>query len=186
MRAKTLGTLSVSAALAFTIATPTVAQSTGPLHIGYDPNVPVGAHYHEDGELGEKLLVLETGLRCDCGCGLDVHTCQFQMQCGTAPVWSLRIRQALEAGQDVEPIQASFVADFGTAVLMSPPAEGFNLVGYLLPGVVLLTAGMFVGLIARGGTTRQALAPVEQLTDEDDERLRAAMRRLDEAEGPDW
>ena len=185
MRARTLGTLSVGVALGFAIATPVVAQSTGPSHAGYDPNAPVGGHYHE-GELGEKLMVLETGLRCDCSCGLDVHTCQFQMQCGTSPVWSQRIRQALAANQDVETIQASFVAEFGTAVLMAPPAEGFNLVGYLLPGVAILTAGMFVGLIARGGTTRQALAPVERLTDEEDERLRVAMRQLDEAEGPDW
>jgi cytochrome c-type biogenesis protein CcmH/NrfF len=108
------------------------------------------------------------------------------MQCGTSPVWSQRIRQALAANQDVETIQASFVAEFGTVVLMAPPAEGFNLVGYLLPGVAILTAGMFVGLLVRGGVTRQALAPVEQLTDEEDERLRAAMRQLDEAEGPDW
>ena len=86
MRARTLGTLSVGVALGFAIATPVVAQSTGPSHAGYDPNAPVGGHYHE-GELGEKLMVLETGLRCDCSCGLDVHTCQFQMQCGTSPVW---------------------------------------------------------------------------------------------------
>ncbi len=186
MRARTLGTLAVGAALAFAIATPVVAQSTGPVHDGYDPNAPMGGHYH-DGEIGEKLLLLETALKCQCGsCALDVHTCQFQMQCGTSPVWSVRIREALEAGQDVEVIQAGFVADFGGAVLMSPPAEGFNLVGYLLPAVAILTAGMLVGLVARGGTTREALAPVEQLTDEQAERLRSAMRKLDEAEGPDW
>ena len=185
MRAKTFLTLSVGAALAFAMATPVVAQSTGPSHDGYDPNAPVGGHYHE-GELGDKLLIVETSLKCNCSCGLDVHTCQFQMQCGTSPVWSQRIRQSLVANQDVEAIQASFVADFGTVVLMSPPAEGFNLLGYLLPAVAILTAGMLVGLIARGGATRQALAPVEQLTDEEDERLRAAMQKLDEAEGPDW
>jgi cytochrome c-type biogenesis protein CcmH/NrfF len=185
MRARTLGTLSVGAALAFAIATPVVTQSTGPVHDGYDPNAPVGGHYH-DGEIGEKLLLLETALKCNCGCKLDVHTCQFQMQCGTSPVWSLRIREALEAGQDVEVIQAGFVADFGGAVLMLPPAEGFNLVGYLLPAVAILTAGMLVGVVARGGATREALAPVERLTDEQAERLRSAMRKLDEAEGPDW
>lgn len=185
MRARAIGTLSLAAVLAIAIATPVVAQSTGPVHEGYDPSAPAGGHYHR-GELGEKLLVLETSLKCNCSCGLDVHTCQFQMQCDTSPVWSVRIREALEAGQDADVIQAGFVADFGGRVLMLPPPEGFNLVGYLLPAIAILTAGMLVGLVARGGTTREALAPVEQLTDEQAERLRSAMKKLDEAEGPDW
>ena len=172
-------------ALFFAIGAPAFAQSTGPQHTGYDPNAPQGGHYHE-GEIGEKLLLLESALKCDCGCGLDLHSCQFQMQCGTSPVWSLRIREALEAGESVDAIQASFVADFGTEVLMLPPAEGFNLLGYFLPGVAILTAGMLVGLIARGGATRRALAPVREWSEEDEAKLRSALAKLDEAESPDW
>lgn len=175
----------VAAAMSLGLVLPVAAQSTGPTHAGYDPSAPVGGHYHE-GELGEKLLIIETALRCNCSCGLDVHSCQFQMQCGVSPGWSERIRRELQAGQDVEAIKAGFVADFGMPVLMSPPAEGFNLLGYLLPAVAIVTAGMLVGLVARGGTTHRELAPVAQLSDEDSERLRAAMRRLDQEEGPDW
>ena len=178
-------TLFVGAALALALAAPALAQSTGPVHTGYDPNAPIGGHYHE-GELGEKLLIIESALKCNCSCGLDVHSCQFQMQCGVSPGWSQRIQRELQAGQDVEAIKAGFVAEFGTKVLMAPPPEGFNLLGYLLPAFAIVTAGMLVGLIVRGGTTRRALAPVEQLTDEESERLRAAMRRLDQEEGPDW
>ncbi len=180
-----IAALSVGLVFALVPVLPAAAQSTGPSHQGFDPNAPTGGHYHE-GELGEKLLVLERALKCDCGCGLDVHSCQFQMQCGTSPVWSQRIRAELEAGRDVETIQAGFVADYGVPVLMAPPPEGFNLVGYLLPGVAILTAGMLVGLIARGGATRQALAPVGQPTDEQTRRLEAELRRLDETESPDW
>ena len=76
-----------AATFAFAVmAAPVAAQSTGPSHAGYDPNATLGGHYHE-GELGEKWLILESSLKCDCGCGLDVHSCQFQMQCGTSPVW---------------------------------------------------------------------------------------------------
>jgi cytochrome c-type biogenesis protein CcmH/NrfF len=168
------------------VAAPVAAQSVGPVHRGYDPNAQIGGHFHV-GELGEIALALEYSLKCDCGCGLDVHSCQFQMQCGTSPVWSERIRRSLEAGESAEAIQASFVADFGTTVLMSPPAEGFNLVGYFLPSVAIITAGMFIGLFLRGRATgRGALAPVTELDDEDAERLRVALRTLDEAEGPDW
>jgi cytochrome c-type biogenesis protein CcmH/NrfF len=166
-------------------ALPASAQSTGPSHAGYDPNAPVSGHFHE-GEIGEKLMILETALKCDCGCGLDVHSCQFQMQCGTSPVWSQRIRAALEAGESVDAIQAGFVADYGTEVLMLPPAEGFNVLGYLLPALAIVTAGMFVGLIARGNATRQRMVPVQDLSSAEEDRLRDALRRLDAEEGPDW
>ncbi len=161
------------------------AQSTGPTHAGYDPNATMGGHYHE-GELGEKLLILESALKCNCGCGLDVHSCQFQMQCGTSPVWSERIREALEAGQEVEVIQASFVADYGTEVLMLPPAEGFNLLGYFLPAAAILSAGMLVGLVARGRETQESLAPASDISPEQQARIRSAMKSLEESESPDW
>lgn len=170
---------------ALTSTSALVAQSTGPSHAGYDPNAPIGGHVHV-GELGDKLMLIETSLKCNCGCGLDVHTCQFSMQCGTSPVWTQRIIESLEAGQDVETIKAGFVSDFGTTVLMLPPAEGFNLLGYTLPAIAILTASMLIGMIARGRETTAALEPVSELTDEEAERLRAAMQQLDESESPDW
>lgn len=175
------------ATAAFAASTVSVSgQSTGPTHQGYDPTAPIGAHVHE-GELGEKLLILETALKCNCGCGLDTHSCQFQMQCGVSPGWTQRIRQSLEAGESVEAIQASFVAEYGTRVLMLPPPEGFNLLGYFLPAMAILAAGALVGMIARGGATREAMAaPVSQLSDDEQARLREALRKLDEEESPDW
>lgn len=176
-----LGTAAMTAFAAVSVS----AQSSGPTHAGYDPNATVGGHYHE-GELGEKLMILESALKCDCGCGLDVHSCQFQMQCGTSPVWSQRIRQALEAGQSVDAIQASFVADYGTEVLMLPPPQGFNLLGYFLPAVAILSAGMLVGMVARGRATHAALGPIERLSADEEAKLQAAMASLDESESPDW
>jgi cytochrome c-type biogenesis protein CcmH/NrfF len=147
----------------------------------------VGAHYH-GGLVGDQLLIVERSLKCLCSCGLDVHSCQFQMQCADSPVWSERIRRDLEAGATVEAVQASFVADYGMRVLMAPPPEGFNLVGYLLPGATILLAGALIGMVARGRMTGTQLAPVSDtdLDDEDRERLRAEMQKLDKSESPDW
>ena len=177
--------LSAAAWLFLGVILPVSAQSAGPSHAGYDPNATMGGHYH-GGELGEKLMILESALKCSCGCGLDVHSCQFQMQCGTSPVWSERIRESLEDGQSVEVIQASFVADYGTEVLMMPPAEGFNLLGYFLPAAAILSAGMLVGLVARGRATQESLAPVSDISPEQQARLRSAMQSLEESESPDW
>ena len=167
------------------IVAPAGAQSTGPTHSGFDPSAPMGEHFHE-GEVGKKLMALESAFKCNCGCGLDVHTCQFQMQCGTSPVWSVRIRESLERGETVEAIEASFVADFGKAVFLAPPAEGFNLVGYLLPVFAILTAGMLIGVLTRGGMRREDLVPVENVSEDEAEKLREAMKKLDESESPDW
>ena len=186
MRSRKSVSLALLALLALGTAAPAAAQSTGPVHAGYDPRATTAGHFHE-GELGELSLMLEHSLRCNCSCGLDVHSCQFQMQCGVSPVWSERIRRSLDAGESPEAIQASFVAEFGTSVLMAPPAEGFNLVGYLLPSAAIIAAGMFIGLFLRGRAAgREGLAPVTELGEEDAERLRDALRQLDEAEGPDW
>ncbi len=167
------------------LVVPIQAQSSGPSHAGFDPNAPMGGHFHE-GEIGEKLMLLERNFKCNCSCGLDVHTCQFQMQCGVSPGWSQRIRASLERGETVEAIEASFVADFGKTVQMAPPVEGFNLVGYFLPVIAIVTAGMLIGLVTRGGMGRQGLVPVEEVSDEEAAKLREAMKKLDELERPDW
>ncbi len=167
---------SALAAVALTVGAPAVAAQTPAL----------SGHYH-DGELGAKYLLIEQSIKCQCSCGLDVHSCQFQMQCDLSPGWSARIRQQVESGLDVEAIQAGFVADFGAVVLMAPPASGFNLVGYLLPSLAIVTAGMLVGLIVRRGAHRiERPESVGELTDADAERLAAALRRLDKDESPDW
>jgi cytochrome c-type biogenesis protein CcmH/NrfF len=167
--------VAVAAALAAPTPVPTEVQAQ-----------TSAGHYHE-GELGAKYLLIEQELKCNCGCGLDVHSCQYQMQCGTSPVWSARIRQQLEQGLDEETIKAGFVAEFGPTVLMAPPAEGFNLVGYLLPAFAIVSAGMLVGLVIRGGAgRREILDPVEVVSDEDEARLAAELRKLEEAESPDW
>ena len=161
------------------------AGAAGPTHDGYDPNAPMGAHDHS-GEIGELLLLVERSIKCNCSCGLDVHSCQYQMMCGVSPGWTQRIRASLEAGEGIEEIQASFVADYGGTVLMAPPPEGFNLVGYLLPGAAIITMAFLVGIVARGGAAGRQLAPVVAPTDEQSAKLDAALRRLDETEGPDW
>lgn len=185
-RAAALGLAGLYALATLAGAAGAAAQSTGPVHRAYDPRAPYGGHFHE-GEIGQMLLAVERNLKCNCGsCALDTHSCQFQMQCGTSPVWSQRIREALEAGESPEAIQAAFVAEYGPTVLMAPPPEGFNLVGYFLPATMILAMGGLIALITGRGMRRAEPAPVTELDDEDAERLREELRRLDESEGPDW
>ncbi|MEO8130149.1 MAG: cytochrome c-type biogenesis protein CcmH [Bryobacteraceae bacterium] len=78
-------------------------------------------------------------LACRCGvCNNTVATCQM-LECH----YSLPSRQKIAAmqkeGKSDETILAAFVKEGGISALSSPPAEGFNLLGYVMPifGVVI-------------------------------------------------
>jgi len=74
------------------------------------------------------------------------------------------------------------------AAVATSAAAGKN--PWLPLGMIFLLAapGSVPELMMNADLHRQlhALAPVEVLTDADEERLRSALRRLDEEEGPDW
>jgi cytochrome c-type biogenesis protein CcmH/NrfF len=160
-------------------------QSTGPEHAAYDPS-GVYTHSH-DGELGAKLRVLEESLRCTCGCTLDVHTCQLNMQCGVSPVWSARILTLLDQGASEEEVLADFVGEYGKAVLIAPPLEGFNWVGYLTPAAALLMGGALVGLLLRRGLRSPTSEPQTAVSSEEWDRLQAEIRKIEEEEtASDW
>jgi len=94
--------------------------------------------------------------------------------------------QSLEAEQSIEAIEAGFVADYGLTVLMAPPPEGFNLVGYFLPALAIVSVGLLLGFLVRGGPNRERVVRGAEISAADKERLKDALRKLDEAEGPDW
>ena len=139
-------------------------------------------HIHE-GPYAEAHLALEKAIRCDCGCLLDLHLCQTQMQCGTSPVWSQRILRSLEEGESATTILAGFTAEFGTSVLMTPPREGFNRVGYLLPWVTILSAaGVLVGFLRRRGLKTGPAGGRTLLQPEEWERVSQELALLDDEE----
>jgi cytochrome c-type biogenesis protein CcmH/NrfF len=160
-------------------------QSTGPEHAAYDPTAAY-THNHE-GDFGEELRVLEQSLRCSCGCTLDLHTCQLNMQCGVSPRWSARILQLLEGGETDEAILDEFVAEYGKAVLIAPPLEGFNWVGYLTPAMALVMGGALVGLVLRRSIRSRQPQPVEAVSEGEWERLQSEIRKIEEEEAAsDW
>lgn len=158
--------------------------STGPSHAGYSEAVTM-RHSH-DGPHGEDLLRIELMIRCTCGCLMDTHTCQYQMQCSESPAFTQRILAALEAGESEEVILAGFVADFGTDIISSPPMEGFNWVGYVMPWVAVAFSGILIGFFVRRNVARgRERIPVgdSDISDTDWQRLRNEMKAL---EKEDW
>ncbi len=95
------------------------------------------------------VIAIERRLRCTCGCTLDVYTCRTtDFSCTYSPAMHREVVAQVQRGATPEQIIQWFVAqpENGEKVLMAPAARGFNLMGYLVPG--LTVAGFGVALAA--------------------------------------
>lgn len=126
---------------------------------------------------------LEHRIKCQCGCILDVYTCRTtDFSCAVSPAMHADVMGLVAGGYAASEILSAFQAVYGEQVLMSPIKEGFNLVGYIMPFAVLISAGAIVGALIRrwGARSRQlphasAPAPIDA-TPEELDALAAAMR----------
>lgn len=130
------------------------------------------------------LIATERRLRCTCGCTLDVYTCRTtDFTCTYSPAMHKEIKALFADGKTPEQVVGVFVAREGEAILMAPPARGFNLAGYLVPGLVM--ASGLLGLVAWIGRRRGAVAAADgaspviptDMTRAPDADDRAALRR---------
>ena len=85
-------------------------------------------------------------LRCQCGCPYTVAECDMQ-NCHFAEPARDRILGMVEQGKSEKEILDAFVADYGLKILTRPPAEGFFLVGWIMPGVGVLVGLGIVALV---------------------------------------
>jgi cytochrome c-type biogenesis protein CcmH len=68
------------------------------------------------------------------------------------------IRDQLRAGKTPDEVRAYFVAKYGEWILLSPKAEGFNMVVYLIPLLVIVGGGAVVWRAVRRWTTTATVA----------------------------
>jgi cytochrome c-type biogenesis protein CcmH/NrfF len=95
---------------------------------------------HRLRQIGEKL-------KCFCGeggrtCSYTVGSCNM-LNCHFREEVKAQIRPLLQAGWSESAILARLQEKYGTMILGAPPAQGFNLLGYLMPSIALA-----LGLIA--------------------------------------
>lgn len=85
-------------------------------------------------------------LACKCGsCNNTVATCQM-LECHYSSPARTKIATQLKEGKSDQAIVDSFVKEVGLAALAAPPAEGFNLLGYVMP-FVAITLGIAAILV---------------------------------------
>ena len=126
---------------------------------------------------------LEKQLKCTCGCNLDIYVCRTtDFTCQYSPALHQEVLDLRSAGKTPEEVVAGFVAKYGEQILMAPPPEGFNLAGYLVPGVGVAIVGTLIGLVllrrARLAAPVPAVPPAPAVTSAsaaDREKLRRAL-----------
>jgi cytochrome c-type biogenesis protein CcmH len=128
---------------------------------------------------------IEHRIRCQCGCTLDVYTCRTtDFSCQVSPAMHRDVIALVAGGYSAQEILDAFVSVYGQQVLMAPPAEGFNLFGWVAPFAALGGGALLVVLLLRNwrrSARPVAVAPgnVTRPTDATDEelaRLSAAVR----------
>lgn len=114
-------------------------------------------------------------LACLCGsCKNTIATCQM-LGCGYSTPGRARIVELHAKGSTDDAIVADFVNRQGKAALAVPPADGFNLLAWVAPPLVLLAGFGFVAWYIR--RHRQPVAPQPALDEKDIARYRAVAER---------
>jgi cytochrome c-type biogenesis protein CcmH len=136
------------------------------------------------------IKALEHRLRCTCGCNLDIYTCRTtDFTCTYSPALHQEVLALKQGGKSDEQIIDAFVAKYGETVLMAPKPEGFNLAGYLVPGILVVTIALALAWVLARRSRRLAIAQAAELPNRpaveppsaaDDERLRQALAEVED------
>jgi cytochrome c-type biogenesis protein CcmH len=100
--------------------------------------------------LGERVEAVASTLRCPVCQNLSVADSPSRL----ASEMRREIALDLQAGKSPEQIRAEFTAAYGEWILQAPPKEGFNLVAWLAPALLLAGGALAAFSAVRGWTAR--------------------------------
>jgi cytochrome c-type biogenesis protein CcmH/NrfF len=112
---------------------------------------------------------------CQCGCNQTLSGCNH-VECSSRSEMNDQIQKGIAENKSQTTILQDLVLRYGVKVLASPPASGFNLVVWILPGVGLAAGLAVVMAVVRrwqrpragsgsspaGGVDPQLLAAIER------------------------
>ena len=87
-------------------------------------------------------------LMCMCGCGQTLKECNH-IDCPLRAGMFKQLEADVARGESDDLILQDFVQQYGEAVLSSPPAKGFNLIAWIIPGAALAVGFCIVILVVR-------------------------------------
>lgn len=91
-----------------------------------------------------RLRPLADKVKCDCGCSDVLSECPHK-ECTRTPLLKKEIADAIAHGDTDQQILEHFSANHGTAMLVTPMFQGFNMLLWIVPIVaVVLALGLVV------------------------------------------
>lgn len=100
----------------------------------------------ENPQFESQLKELLTTVYCYCGCEREtIEVCV----CGTAERIEDDFSNQLLAGQTVEQIRTNYLDTYGPQFYAVMPAEGINLIAYIMPAVILVLIGGVAFVVLR-------------------------------------
>lgn len=106
------------------------------------------------GDLGVRaaerptLATISQALTCQCGCGLTVANCNHPTCSFSVPVRE-QIESMIGKGQSGAQIIAFYRQKYGEKVLSAPTTEGFNMLAWVMPFLVVVLGGGAIVYTAR-------------------------------------
>jgi cytochrome c-type biogenesis protein CcmH/NrfF len=124
------------------------------------------------GQSADRAKTLGIKLMCNCGCGDSAGQCShpgapFTGPCDVAKKELAELNTHLSAGESDGAILQGFVTEYGEKILAEPPAHGFNMLAWMIPGIAFaLGLAVVVGFIrywrhrpVAAGTEGPAISP---------------------------
>ncbi|MXY26893.1 cytochrome c-type biogenesis protein CcmH [Candidatus Poribacteria bacterium] len=132
-----------------------------------------------DAQFESKLNELLTTVYCYCGCEREtIEVCV----CGTAEQIETDFRNQLLVGQTVEQIRTNYLDRYGPQFYAVMPAEGINLIAYIMPAVILVLIGGVAFVVLRKSkqvvtTTDSSGTSSQQVSDTTLKQVEAELER---------
>ena len=196
LRQAALGLTGFGAAGAELSAGSQVRQSAAPQGADplYNPRVVQERAAATERDNDPVVKDIERQLKCTCGCNLDIYTCRTtDFTCTYSPALHRDVLDLLDRGKTPDEVIREFVARHGESALMAPPPRGFNLAGYLVPGILVALVALALAwvLVRRSGRPAPEAAPIHPGTAPtempspgadplQDERLRRALEEVED------
>ena len=133
-----------------------------------------------DTTVASDLDELLTTVYCYCGCTREtIEVCT----CGTAMNIENNFRDRLLAGETVEQIRTDYLDTYGPQYYAVMPAEGINLLAYIMPAIILIVIGGVAFVVLRKSrqaalaTTDAQVTSESQASDETVKQVEAELER---------
>lgn len=133
----------------------------------------------KDATVASNLKELLTTVYCYCGCEREtIEVCV----CDTAGMIEKDFRNRLLAGQTVAQIRTNYLDTFGPQFYAVMPAEGINLIAYIMPAVILILIGGIAFAVLRRSRQQAVVShvpeePHQQVSDTAVKQVEAELER---------